>query len=240
MPYEYYTEYPMGTVWASSDEEALSKTHAKLVYREDHSTSDGKPLVVLRDEVEKEGLQTERTEIKVVVYDLKGNDLLTVEGADLRGANLRRANLREVYLRGADLRMTDLWGADLQGADLRDANLRGANLRRAYLRDAYLWGADLRRTFGLNPFTILQANWGIVPDDLCSDLMNLDMANHPEGRKAFDCWIKTGECPYRKRRFTRVANFRENPQLYKPDRPLKSAYELMMALIESSCNSKVE
>ena len=200
MPYEYYTEYPMGTVWASSDEEALSKTHAKLVYREDHSTSDGKPLVVLRDEVEKEGLQTERTEIKVVVYDLKGNDLLTVEGADLRGANLRRA----------------------------------------YLRDAYLWGADLRRTFGLNPFTILQANWGIVPDDLCSDLMNLDMANHPEGRKAFDCWIKTGECPYRKRRFTRVANFRENPQLYKPDRPLKSAYELMMALIESSCNSKVE
>ncbi len=45
---EYYTEYPMTTFKASSDEEALNRSTAKVLYRES-DTKDGTPFIVLRN-----------------------------------------------------------------------------------------------------------------------------------------------------------------------------------------------
>jgi hypothetical protein len=88
-----------------------------------------------------------------------GEEIPSLEEADLRGANLfeanlseanlSRADLSEAYLGGANLRAAFLEGADLSGAELGEANLRGADLSEAYLgganlRAAYLEGADLR------------------------------------------------------------------------------------------------
>lgn len=44
----YYTEYPTSKFNASSDEEALKKTTAKVVYRES-DTKNGIPFVILRE-----------------------------------------------------------------------------------------------------------------------------------------------------------------------------------------------
>lgn len=44
----YYTEYPFGEFTAESDEEALTKSNAKVIYRES-DTEDGSPFVFLKD-----------------------------------------------------------------------------------------------------------------------------------------------------------------------------------------------
>lgn len=44
----YYTEYPKGQFQAFDDKEALTKTTAKVVYRESGSP-DGTPFIVIRD-----------------------------------------------------------------------------------------------------------------------------------------------------------------------------------------------
>jgi hypothetical protein len=45
----YYTEYPMWKFVADNDEEALNRTNAKVVYREDDTSPDGIPFVILRN-----------------------------------------------------------------------------------------------------------------------------------------------------------------------------------------------
>lgn len=44
----YYTEYPTGKFKAISDDEALNKTVARVVYKESE-TAYGKPFIMLRD-----------------------------------------------------------------------------------------------------------------------------------------------------------------------------------------------
>jgi uncharacterized protein YjbI with pentapeptide repeats len=78
--------------------------------------------------------------------DLTGANL---SRADLRGANLYGANLDSANLSEADLYTADLAKADLSGANLSAANLCGARLSRGILleadfRPADLSGADLR------------------------------------------------------------------------------------------------
>lgn len=46
----YYTEYPTREFKADSDEAALAKTKAKVVYRESDSET-GAPFIMLRDEI---------------------------------------------------------------------------------------------------------------------------------------------------------------------------------------------
>ena len=46
----YYTEWPTGQFSAASDQEALRKTNALVVYRESN-TDDGTPFVMVRQEV---------------------------------------------------------------------------------------------------------------------------------------------------------------------------------------------
>src|SRR3990167_5486941 len=68
------------------------------------------------------------------IYDLAGDLLLEVPGADLCAANLRAANLR---------------GANLYGADLRGANLRGANLCGARINNAIGDWKEIKTLVGL-------------------------------------------------------------------------------------------
>ena len=44
----YYTEFPYGEFDCASDEEALNKSQAKLLYRENDSPN-GRPFVILRN-----------------------------------------------------------------------------------------------------------------------------------------------------------------------------------------------
>lgn len=44
----YYTEYPTSEFKATSDNEALKVSKAKVIYRESE-TSDGRPFVMLRE-----------------------------------------------------------------------------------------------------------------------------------------------------------------------------------------------
>ena len=48
----YYTEYPTTKFMASTDDEALDKTNAAVVYRESGS-EDGIPFIILRNEKRK-------------------------------------------------------------------------------------------------------------------------------------------------------------------------------------------
>jgi len=47
----YYTEYPTGSFIEESDEKALKRSNAKVIYRES-DTKDGLPFIMLRDKVE--------------------------------------------------------------------------------------------------------------------------------------------------------------------------------------------
>lgn len=49
----YYTEYPTWRFVAYNDEEALSRTNAKVVYRENDNSTDGTPFVILRNDMAK-------------------------------------------------------------------------------------------------------------------------------------------------------------------------------------------
>ncbi len=85
---------------------------------------------------------------------IRGEAIISLDGADLREADLReadlsladlsRADLREADLRGANLTWASLYGADLGGAHLSGAFLFGADLFNADLNGADLSGADLR------------------------------------------------------------------------------------------------
>lgn len=176
-------------------------------------------------------------------------------GADLVGADLSRANLNGADLQGAKLREADLSGADLRRANLIDANLfcanlSGADLNGAILRRADLFyadfyctdliNADLRGARYLWPPALLTAKWKEVSDELCIDLMRYDAANHPVPTQ-FLAWARGGPCPYGDGRFVRSANFYEKCELVKEDfleRPVKSAYELMMRLFAEKCKGK--
>jgi len=152
-------------------------------------------------------------------------------------ANLSSADLSFSYLRSANLRSADLSSANLSFADLRSANLSSANLSFADLRSADLSFADLRSAKYLCPSMFLLINWGSVSEDLCLDLMRYDAENHPIPEKFLE-WAKGGLCPYSSVNIVRVANFTENRELVKDDflsRPVKSAYELMQALIKEKC-----
>lgn len=63
------------------------------------------------------------------------NNVISLDGADLRGADLREADLRR-----ADLSWANLNGANLLEADLRLASLCGVDLRGAHLEEAHLEG----------------------------------------------------------------------------------------------------
>jgi hypothetical protein len=167
--------------------------------------------------------------------NLCGADLC---GADLGGAYLHGANLCGAYLHGADLGGTDLGGADLRGANLGGAYLRGANLGGAYLRDANLGSADLRDanlgsadlgganlrgarySSGTNwpaPTMLLLVAWGSVTPALCTAMMRLDAACHPDP-SAFDRWASSerAPCPYEGVVWGRAANFQEFRSLWSP------------------------
>jgi hypothetical protein len=67
--------------------------------------------------------------------------------------------------------------------------------------------------------------------------MRYDAFNHPNPEN-FLAWASGGQCPYSDLQITRCANFSERRQLIKEDfisRPVKSAYELMQALIKEKC-----
>ena len=147
-----------------------------------------------------------------------------LRGANLRGANLREANLSGADLRGADLSEAGLRGADLSWADLSWADLIWANLREANLRDANL----------PSPTMMLLANWGLVSDELCADLMIYDAACHPDP-KAFGVWVETGKCPYDDVKVQRAAQFTERTDLWDPSRPLRRPYDLVADLLREKC-----
>src|SRR5216684_6182013 len=65
--------------------------------------------------------------------------------ADCRAANLEKADLAGAHLGNTLLRGAYMDSANLLGADLTQAVLSGAHLRSANLRGAVLSGADLRR-----------------------------------------------------------------------------------------------
>jgi hypothetical protein len=138
----------------------------------------------------------------------------------------------------ANLSRANLSRANLSGADLSRANLSGANLSRADLLEANLLGADLKKLI-MSPPLFLLAWWGNVSDELCLDLMRYDAANHPNPEKFLD-WAKGGRCPYSDVSILRSANFIEKLDLIKADflaRPVKSAYELMQAIIKEKGKS---
>jgi hypothetical protein len=128
----------------------------------------------------------------------------------------------------ADLSRANLSGADLSGANLSWANLSGANLSWANLSGADLWGADLC------PTMLLLSGMGRLSDDLTSDLMNYDAANHPDPA-AFQRWADGGACPYEGVKVQRVANFSERRECWPPERQLLSAFELMKRVLRERC-----
>jgi hypothetical protein len=119
-------------------------------------------------------------------------------------------------------------GANLEGANLAGANLAGANLEGANLEGANLTRAELPA-----PTMVLLARWRNVSDELCSDLMRWDAANHPDPT-AFDAWAKGGPCPYDGVKIARACNFKERKNLWTPG-PAKRPFELMVALIRERC-----
>jgi uncharacterized protein YjbI with pentapeptide repeats len=185
----------------------------------------------------------------------RGKDLKNLTGADLTRANLTRANLAganltranlagadlsEADLAGADLSWADLAGADLSEADLFGANLTEADLTEANLSEADLSWADLAGAKYLCPPMVLLASWGTVSDELCLDLMRYDAANHPNPEKFIE-WAKGGSCPYSGDALVRSANFMEKRELIDEgflDFPVKSAYELMVRLIDEKCKKE--
>ena len=93
-----------------------------------------------------------------------GEEIPSLEKANLGRANLIDANLIDANLGGANLDGANLGGADLRGADLRGADLRGADLRGANLSEADLRWADLRVAFlggaNLSEANLIDANLG--------------------------------------------------------------------------------
>ena len=147
--------------------------------------------------------------------------------ADLSSANLSRADLSWANLSRANLSWANLSRANLSWANLSWANLSSADLSWANLSRADLSRADLL------PVMVLLASWGEVSDALCRDLMAYDAANHPDP-KAFAAWANGGACPCYGA-VTRCANFTEKKELYRKVRRVKSAYELMVAVIREKC-----
>ena len=105
------------------------------------------------------------------------------------------------------------------------ADLHSANLRSAKFNSATKWPA---------PTMVLLANWGEVSDTLCLALMRFDCANHPDGPKRFDEWVKTGRCPYDNSQFQRSVNFLEKKNLWKRGLS-KSAINLVKMLLKEKC-----
>jgi hypothetical protein len=63
--------------------------------------------------------------------------------------------------------------------------------------------------------------------------MRYDAANHPYP-DAFNVWVRFGICPYSDNKIARAASFFQKSILWSPG-PAKSAYELMVMLIEEKC-----
>jgi hypothetical protein len=152
----------------------------------------------------------------------------------LKGESFTKADLREAYLRGANLREAYLREANLREANLRGANLRGADLQTTKLRSIIFDANTLFPSCNI----VLLANWGSVEDDLTSDLMNYDASNYlfPE---LFHKWANGSEkCPYANYQFSRSCNFDENEDLWKPERPLRTALSLVTELLETYCDKE--
>jgi hypothetical protein len=111
--------------------------------------------------------------------------------------------------------------------------MRAANLASADLRKAILSGADLRGARLPSPPIVLSADWNVVSDDLCLQLMRFDAAKHPDP-KTFDAWSKGGPCPYDGVDVERAAIFAENKRLWSPGKP-PHAMDLMIAVIQEKC-----
>ena len=142
-----------------------------------------------------------------------GQVIWTGEADTVKGA-LMAAHASRADLSGADLSWSDLSRADLSWADLSWSNLSRADLC---------------------PVTVLLSSIGQVSDDLCSDLMNYGAANCPNGVELFGVWASGGACPYAMLKVQRVANFTEDRKLWRPDRPLLSAFELMKRVLREKC-----
>lgn len=158
--------------------------------------------------------------------------------ADLSKASFFRADLYGAVMSGANLSETNFIGATLSEANLSHANLTNATLKGATLSYADLTGAILVGAHLSSPPMMLLADWGQVSDELCMLLMRYDAANHPNGVAAFSVWARdptAWECPYTDQKIIRAANFRENAQLWNPNAPVLSAYELMVRLIRERC-----
>ena len=73
----YYTEYPTGQFTASSDEEALRKTKALVLYRESE-TFDGRPFIMLKDVYQDIGLyrylDIPREQVQKEINELREKD----------------------------------------------------------------------------------------------------------------------------------------------------------------------
>lgn len=123
-----------------------------------------------------------------------------------------------------------IWEGEAETA--KDA-LYAAISAKANLSGATLSWADLSGAT-LCPVLVLLSNLGALSDDLTSDLMNYDAANHPNP-KAFAEWAKGGACPYSGVRVQRVAHFQERKECWKPRRKRLSAFELMKRVLVEKC-----
>ena len=171
--------------------------------------------------------------------DLHDADLLyaVLRDADLARSNLFGANLRYADLTEANLAGANLADAVLVGANLADANLTGANLIEANLSRAKLIGANLTGAYLPAPTMVLLARWGECSDKTTVALMRLDASAHPEGPKAFDRWVESGECPYDDCQVQRVVNFKESRKLWAEHgwRNPPSLWRCMAMVLDEHC-----
>ncbi len=158
-----------------------------------------------------------------------------LEDANFEGSCLDSACFRRATVSGANFTDADLEDADFFTADARGANFENASCIDANFMWAWLTKAKFKNVWKLNTAMFLLANWGRVSDQLTTELMRYDAANHPDP-ELFKAWADGGHCPYSSREVTRVAKFAEAEGLYKPGKS-KSAYELMQMVVKECCDS---
>ncbi len=163
--------------------------------------------------------------LKYMTLEKKCLDEVTFFGSNLKYCEINNSFLSNVDFTCCDLRNSNLVSTTFtyscfQHADLRDVSVINCGFDRCDFKYAKLPWAE----------KLLLANWGLVNQNLTSDLINYEMFTLGR-RMAFEDWAKDTE-RYPILPNDRLINFLPDKTLYRPDRKINSSGQLINRLFK--------
>lgn len=142
---------------------------------------------------------------------------ITFENCNLNQSCFYNSRLKRVVFNNCNLINVSFTNAILIYSTFFKSNLKSSDLKTVSIKDATFNCCNLTDVLFPSPFELFNIYWGNLSDELTQKAMGLDAGYYYGNVEKFNEWAKEFNCPYSSNTFSRIINFQEKADLWKPE-----------------------